>query len=121
MRPRDSGVPAWQDKPIAWFGTSYADLCAFSPDVRRLAGFQLGLLQHGETADDWKPMSAVGAGVIEIRIRAGVSHRILVVTKFAEAIYVLHAFEKRSAKTRKSDIDLAKRRYRELTARRKEG
>jgi phage-related protein len=106
------------EKPIEWRGSSYDDLCAFPEAARRLVGFQLGRLQQGELPDDWKPLSIVGSGTIEIRIRVGTAHRVFVVTKFEEAIYVLHAFEKKSQKTPKRDIDLAKHRYRELTAER---
>ena len=59
-------------------------------------------------------MSSVGLGVREIRIHTGLEHRVLYVARFAEAVYVLHAFEKRSRKTSKDDIDLAGQRYREL-------
>ena len=83
-----------------------------------MAGHQLGRLQLGVDADDWKPMSIVGSGAIEVRIRDGRSYRIMIATKFEEAIYVLHAFEKRSAKTSKRDIELAARRYRYLVAER---
>ncbi|HEX8044042.1 type II toxin-antitoxin system RelE/ParE family toxin [Candidatus Deferrimicrobium sp.] len=63
---------------------------------------------------DWKPMPSVGAGVTEIRIHTGVEHRVFYIAKFREAIYVLHAFEKRTGKTAKKDIELARRRYGQL-------
>ena len=63
---------------------------------------------------DWKPMSTVGTGVLEIRIRGQREHRVLYVARFAEAVYVLHAFEKKSQKTRKVDLDLTRRRLKEL-------
>jgi phage-related protein len=118
MRRSRGGLPARPEKPIEWRGTSYVDLLAFPEDARRIAGFQLGRLQQGDEPDDWKPMSVVGVGTIEIRIRTGTAHRVFVVRKFTEALYVLHAFEKKSQKTSKNDIDLAKRRYRELIAER---
>jgi phage-related protein len=65
---------------------------------------------------DWKPMSDVGTGVIEIRIRGRLEHRILYVAKFEEAIYVLHAFEKKSRRTAKADLDLARARLQEVEA-----
>jgi phage-related protein len=106
-------------KAIAWRGTSLQDVTTFPEDARRLAGYQLWRLQQGEQADDWKPMSTVGAGAIEIRVRIGRAFRVFVITKFEEAIYVLHAFEKKSQKTPKADIDLAAKRYRELIAERR--
>lgn len=61
-------------------------------------------------ADDWKPMSTVGSGVQEIRVHVGTECRIFYIAGFPEAIYMLHAFEKRTRLTRKSDIAIAKRR-----------
>lgn len=65
---------------------------------------------------DWKAMTSVGAGVLEVRIRGQLEHRILYVAKFAEAVYVLHAFEKKSQKTRKADLGIARRRLKDLMA-----
>jgi phage-related protein len=67
------------------------------------------------TPSDWKPVKTVGPGVNEIRIHTELEHRIFYVVRFPEAIYVLHAFEKRTRQTRQADIDLAKNRLAELT------
>jgi phage-related protein len=67
----------------------------------------------GEQPDDWKPMPSVGPGTIELRIHRGTAHRVIVVTKFTEAI-LLHAFVKKSQKTARRDIELARQRYREV-------
>lgn len=67
---------------------------------------------------DWKPMTTVGPGVIEIRIHTGVEHRIFYVAKFEEAVYVLHAFEKRTRQTPQLEIELARKRLRDLNRRR---
>lgn len=64
-------------------------------------------------------METVGAGVKEIRIRIEKAYRVLYVAKFAEAIYVLHGFEKKTQRTPKVDIDLAGKRYRQLLTERK--
>jgi phage-related protein len=66
---------------------------------------------------DWKPMTLVGAGVIEIRIRTRVEHRVFHIAKFEEAVYVIHAFEKRT-QTPQRDITLARKRLAELIRRR---
>ena len=60
-------------------------------------------------------MSSIGSGVREIRIRdeAG-AFRVIYIAKFAEAVYVLHCFQKKTEKTAKADLDLASKRYREL-------
>jgi phage-related protein len=65
--------------------------------------------------DDWKSMTTVGQGVREIRIRDEVgAYRVIYVAKFADAVYVLHCFQKKTQKTSKADIDLAAKRYRDL-------
>lgn len=107
-------------KPVVWFGDSLARVREFSPDARREAGYQLGLVQAGEEPSDWKPMPSVGLGVYEIRVRASEAYRVVYVAKFAEAVYVLHAFEKKSRKTGRLDIELARQRFRRLIRERKE-
>jgi phage-related protein len=106
------------EKTILWLGSSRSDLQAFTRDVRRLAGFQLRLVQQGLEPLDWKPMPSIGPGVREIRIHTEVEHRVCYVAKFTEAIYVLHAFEKRTRKTSQHDVELARQRYQALVAQR---
>jgi phage-related protein len=72
-------------------------------------------LQHGEEPDDWKPMSGIGAGVREIRIRErSGAFRIIYVAHLKDAIYVLHAFRKKTRKTSTRDLDLARERFRSM-------
>jgi phage-related protein len=101
-------------------GSSLEDLRDFPRGARREAGFQLDKLQNGEEPDDWKPMSVVGSGTGEIRIRdeAG-AFRVMYVAKFSEAVYVLHVFQKKSQTTAQLDLDLAKTRYRDMTIKRR--
>ncbi len=94
-----------------WAGTSLVRLRGFPAPVRRQAGHDLFLVQRGLEPGDWKPMRSVGPGVIEIRIHVGGEHRVLYVAKFEEAVYVLHAFEKRTQQTRKADIELARKNF----------
>jgi phage-related protein len=102
-------------KPIEFRGSALSDLRAFPEAARREAGFQLDRVQCGLEPEDWKPMSTIGAGVREIRIAdAAGAFRVMYVAKFASALYVLHCFQKKTQRTRDSDIDLAARRYREL-------
>lgn len=105
-------------KAILWLGSSRQDLQAFPSDARRLAGFQLRQIQEGVEPADWKPMSTIGPGVREIRVHTALEHRVCYIAKFAEAIYVLHAFEKRTRKTSQRDLDLARQRYQALVAQR---
>jgi phage-related protein len=70
------------------------------------------MVQAGREPEDYKPVPSVGQGVYELRIRdEGGAFRVMYVAKFAYAIYVLHAFQKKTRKTEKADIDLASRRY----------
>jgi phage-related protein len=101
-------------RPVLWRGSSLEDLRRFPQSARHEAGRQLNFIQHGGEPSDWKPMTTVGAGVMEIRIHADGEHRVLVVTKFEPGVFVLHAFAKKSRKTPRSDIDLARRRYQDL-------
>jgi phage-related protein len=102
-------------KPIEFLGNSLDDLRAFPLAARREAGHQLDRVQHGHEPNDWKPMSAVGQGVKEIRIRdVAEAFRVLYVARFADAVYVLHCFQKKTEKTSKADLDLAAKRYRDL-------
>jgi phage-related protein len=64
-------------------------------------------------------MTSIGPGVLEIRIHTGQEHRVFYVAKFQEAIYVLHAFEKKGQKTSKRDIELGRNRLSELAAMRR--
>jgi len=87
----------------------------FPPDARREAGFQLFQVQQGFDPDDWKPMDTVGPGAREIRVRDenGI-YRVMYVARFADAVYVLHCFQKKTQKTASGGLALTKRRYKEL-------
>jgi len=102
-------------KPLEFRSSALGDLRAFPGDARREAGFQLDRLQRGLEPGDWKPMATVGQGVREIRIRdEDGAFRIIYVAKFAEAVFVLHCFQKKSQRTAREDIALATQRYKEL-------
>ena len=103
-----------QPKHLIWLGDSLDQVKTFSYEAKRSAGHQLGLVQFGLAPEDWKPMESVGAGVKEIRIRFEKSYRVFYVAKFNEAVYVLHAFVKKTPKTSKKDIDLVSDRYKAL-------
>ncbi len=106
-------------KPIAFLGGSLDDLRGFPADARRQAGYQLDRVQRGHDPDDWRPMQSIGSGAREIRVRdAAGAFRVIYVAAFADAIYVVHAFQKKTRQTAKRDVDLATSRLRELIARR---
>lgn len=103
-------------KPIEFRDSALDDLRDFPATAKREAGYQLDLVQRGFDPDHWKPMNtSVGKGAREIRIRdtAG-AFRIVYVATFADAVYVLHCFQKKTEKTSRANIALAKRRYKQL-------
>lgn len=110
-------------KPLEWIGSARRDLKSFPPMARHLAGVNLGLVQEGREPEDWKPMEQVGPGARELRARTfeggTVQHRVVYVAKFPEAVYVLHAFEKKTGKTPPHHIEVAASRYQELLRRRR--
>jgi phage-related protein len=102
-------------KKINWQGSSYSDLVAFAADARREAGYQLHKVQLGEEPNDWKPMSTIGVGVREIRIKeVSGAFRIIYVANIGNQIYVLHAFQKKTPKTSLHDIRLAQDRFKAI-------
>ena len=102
-------------KPIEFRGGALDDLCSFPAVARREAGYQLYQVQEGLDPDDWKPMNSIGQGVREIRIReVNGAFRVIYVAKFADAIYVLHCFQKKTQKASSEDIALASRCYKDL-------
>jgi phage-related protein len=107
-------------KPVEFLGDSLEALREFPDSARRDAGFQLDKVQSGEEPDDWKPMATVGSGVKEIRIRdATGAFRVIYMAKLADAVYVLHCFQKKTQRTRQEDIELARQRFKDLMKERK--
>jgi phage-related protein len=105
-----------QLKRLVWHGDSLERVRSFPPEARQDIGFQLGRVQQGLEPRDWKPMRAVGPGVMEIRTHVGNEYRTFFLAAVPDAVHVLHAFVKKSQKTRQSDIRLAASRYREAVA-----
>lgn len=91
------------------------DLRAFSGAVRRKAGYQLYRVQQGQEPSDWRPVKTVGSGVREIRIQEDGQYRVIYVSSTADAVHVLHAFRKKTRATPKQDIEIAKRRLKQVT------
>lgn len=106
-------------KPVEFLGDSLDQLRGFPLAVRRDAGFQLDRVEHGLEPDDWKPMSAIGSGVREIRIRdVSGAFRVIYLAKLEDAVYVLHCFQKKTQETSQQDIDIAKQRFKDLMRKR---
>ncbi len=102
-------------KPLQFIGPSLDDLRKFPLDARREAGYQLTKVQQGMEPSDWKPMQSVGEGVKEMRIRdESGAFRVIYLAKLAEAVYVLHCFQKKTEQTSQKDIELARKRLKDL-------
>ena len=101
-------------KLLRFVGSSLEDLRDFPAEARREAGFELYALQRGYEPSAWKPLPEVGRGAREIRIHVLGEWRVIYVARFADAIYVLHAFHKKTQKTRLHDVELARRRLRQI-------
>ncbi len=99
-------------KTLYWLGSSLGDLKEFPEDARREAGYDLRRIQAGLDARDWKPMRTVGAGVREIRLAdPSGAFRVFYVVARGDAVYVLHAFQKKSRKTERKDLEKGKARF----------
>lgn len=101
-------------KPLKFIGSSLDDLRNFPAAARQQAGFELYAVQRGREPSDWKSMPDIAAGVREIRLHVLGEWRVIYIARFGDAVYVLHAFQKRSQKTRREDIELARRRFRQI-------
>ena len=102
-------------KEVHWHGDSLEAVRDFPRSVKIDIGSELHLLQLGEQPLHSKPIASVGRGVWEIRVKdtSGVFRAFYVVRRH-DGIHVLHAFQKKTQKTRKSDIESGKSRLREL-------
>ncbi|HUK59698.1 MAG TPA: type II toxin-antitoxin system RelE/ParE family toxin [Stellaceae bacterium] len=106
-------------KLTAFLGSSLADIRGFPVTARREVGYQLDRVQRGLEPNDWKPLTVIGRGAREIRVRdATGAFRVIYVARLEDIVYVLHAFQKKTQKTSKRDIELAAFRLRQLMERR---
>jgi len=101
-------------KKIEWIKSSRRSIKEFPAEARYRAGSELLLVQEGKQPTNWKPISLMGPGVMEIRIHEPHEYRILCIAKFPEAIYVLHCFDKKTQKTSQRDINIARSAYVEV-------
>ena len=104
-------------KPVIWVGSSRKDLRAFPEPVRDHMGYALYVAQCGGKHRDAKALSGFGgAGVVEVvtDFRSD-TYRAVYTLQYAKAVYVLHAFQKKSKtgrETPRRDIELVKQRLR---------
>jgi phage-related protein len=104
-------------KPVAWIGASQKNYKAFPDDVQDVMGFALDTAQCGLTPAIAKPFKGLGGGVFELvdDYRTD-TYRAVYTVRFAEIVYVLHAFQKKSKKgiaTPQKDVELIKKRLRD--------
>lgn len=102
-------------KAVVWMGSSKADLKAFPAAVVDDMGHQLFLVQCGLEPDSWKSMASIGSGVKEIRVKdmTGIFRTVYLATR-PEAVYVLHCFQKKTQQTAPHDIELARKRLKNI-------
>lgn len=108
------GRPTSRERPLHWVGSSRADLQAFPEAVVDDLGYLLGVVQFGGMPPSAKPWMGEGPGVFELAEQAhGDAYRVVYTVKFERAVYVLHCFQKKSPRGRKTasrDIDRIRRR-----------
>lgn len=103
--------------PLIWVGSSLEDLRSFPDAVRRVMGYALYLAQIGDKHPDAKPLKGFrGAGVLEVvGDVAGATYRVVYTVTFRNAVYVLHAFQKKAKRgiaTPLQDLELVRARLR---------
>ena len=99
------------EKPVIWIGSSRENLREFPPEARRKAGFELQAVQRQQDPSDFKPIPSIGPGTYELRIQTGDAFRVFYLARFEEGVYVLHAFQKKTQKTSKRDVEIGRQRY----------
>ena len=102
-------------KDIEFIGSSLKVIKDFPLKAKRQVGHELDRVQRGQEPSDWKPMKNIGTGVKEIRVKdeEGI-FRVIYLVKYLDLVHVLHAFQKKTQQTSKSDLDLAKKRLKQL-------
>lgn len=107
-------------KAIRWLGDSLNELRTWPKSATEDAGQELLSVQRGRDPSDWKPLPSIGVGVREIRVAQSESqYRVIYIAKFPEAIFVLHAFEKKTRRMPIRDMEIAKKQYKSLLNTRK--
>jgi phage-related protein len=105
------------ERPLFWVGSSKRDYCEFPAKVQDNLGFELFLVQTGQHPPSAKPLKGFGSGALELaEDYDGGTYRVVYVLRFKAAVYVLHAFQKKSKRgiaTPKADIELIRRRLKD--------
>ncbi len=104
-------------RTVIFEGSSLEMIRNFPDDARNRAGYEIDRVQRDLEPENWKPFPSIGQGVREIRIQLGQQYRVIYIAKFDNKLHILHAFQKKTQKTRKADIELAKSRLKKLHTR----
>ncbi len=108
-----------EEKPLHWIGSSRKDLLNFPEQVVDNVGYALGVVQYGGHPPSAKPWRGLGPGVFEIvEDDRSATYRAVYTVRFRKAVYVLHAFQKKSPsgiRTAKTDVDLVVKRLKDAT------
>ena len=114
-------VVPFQPRRLVWLVNTIDALREFPSEVRTKLGFGLYLAQIGKKHESAKPLYGFGAPVWEVRAedRSG-TFRAVYVVHLRDAVYVLHAFEKKTRQTRQGDIELARRNFADVLRHRRE-
>ncbi len=103
---------------VAWEGDSRETLISFPEVVKQNLGFQLWQLQQGERPSDYRPVTAIGAGVFELRDQDERAwYRVVYLSRINDVIHVLHCFEKKSREMPRKDFEKARQRLKIVRAR----
>jgi phage-related protein len=109
-------IPVPGERPLYWVASSLKDIARFPSEVQRNVGFALSAAQFGGKHPSAKLWKGEGPGILEVvEDHDGDTYRAIYTVRFANAVYVLHAFQKKSPRgisTRQSDIALVKGRLR---------
>lgn len=116
-------MPTHTERPLLWIASAKKDLEALPDDLRSVFGYALYLAQQGDSHSDAKALKSFGGGVLEIVAdHSGDTYRAVYTVKYADAVYVLHVFQKKSKKgiaTPKLDLELIKSRLKLVAEMRK--
>lgn len=101
-------------RSVIFEGDSLAMIRKFPDEARHRSGYEIDRVQRDLEPENWRPFPSIGQGVREIQIQMGRQYRIIYTVKIADQVHILHAFQKKTQKTRKSDIELAKSRLKAI-------
>lgn len=107
-------------RTVTFEGNTLDVIRGFPDQARQRCGYEIDRVQRDLEPDDWKHFSSIGPGVFEIRIRLDKQYRVIYITRRINKLHILHAFVKKTQKTRKIDVDIAKRRLKALLWRERE-